>query len=116
MTGLWLGIALAAATVVMAMILPQQAAAQSVDDQRREVQRIVDELERLHERADILAEDYAVAVDDQRMLSGEIAVGHSYVRGGDYPELTNPRTGLLGADVSTVDGAYRIERIYSGEL
>jgi len=49
------------------------------------------------------------------MLSGEIAVGHSYVRGGDYPELTNPRTGLLGADLSTVDGAYRIERIYSGE-
>ena len=35
------------------------------------------------------------------MLSGEIAVGHSYVRGGDYPELTNPRTGLLGADLST---------------
>ena len=49
------------------------------------------------------------------MLSGEIAVGHSYVRGGDYPELTNPRTGLLGADLSMVGSAYRIDRIYSGE-
>jgi tricorn protease len=49
------------------------------------------------------------------MLSAEIAVGHSYVRGGDYPELTSPRTGLLGADLAEVDGFYRIERIYSGE-
>jgi tricorn protease len=49
------------------------------------------------------------------ILSGEVAVGHSYVRGGDYPELTNPRTGLLGADLEEVDGYYRIARIYSGE-
>jgi tricorn protease len=49
------------------------------------------------------------------MLSGEIAVGHSYVRGGDYPELDDPRTGLLGVDLEEVDGFYRITRIYSGE-
>ena len=49
------------------------------------------------------------------MVSGEIAVGHSYVRGGDYPELDNPRTGLLGIDLEEADGAYRISRIYSGE-
>jgi tricorn protease len=49
------------------------------------------------------------------MLSGEIAVGHSYVRGGDYPELTNPRTGLLGVDLEESDGYYRITRIYTGE-
>ncbi len=49
------------------------------------------------------------------MVSGEIAVGHSYVRGGDYPTLDNPRTGLLGADLEEVDGQYRITRIYSGE-
>ncbi len=49
------------------------------------------------------------------MLSGEIAVGHSYVRGGDYPELDNPRTGLLGADLEEDGGFYRIARIYSGE-
>jgi tricorn protease len=49
------------------------------------------------------------------MVSGEIAVGHSYVRGGDYPDLPSPRTGLLGADLEEADGYYRITRIYSGE-
>ncbi len=49
------------------------------------------------------------------MLSGEIAVGHSYVRGGDYPDLTNPRTGLLGVDLSVDGNRYRIDRIYTGE-
>jgi tricorn protease len=49
------------------------------------------------------------------MVSGEIAVGHSYVRGGDYPELDNPRTGLLGVDLEEADGRYRIARIYTGE-
>jgi len=49
------------------------------------------------------------------MLSGEIAVGHSYVRGGDYPELDDPRTGLLGVDLEPADGRYRITRIFSGE-
>ncbi len=49
------------------------------------------------------------------MVSGEIAVGHSYVRGGDYPELDSPRTGLLGVDLEEVDGFYRITRIYTGE-
>ena len=48
------------------------------------------------------------------MLSGEIAVGHSYVRGGDYPDLESPRTGLLGADLEEEDGFYRITRIYDG--
>ena len=49
------------------------------------------------------------------MLSAEIAVGHSYVRGGDYPDVNDPKTGLLGADLSEIDGFYRIDRIYSGE-
>ena len=49
------------------------------------------------------------------MVSGEIAVGHSYVRGGDYPELDNPRTGLLGVDLEEADGGYRITRIFTGE-
>ncbi len=49
------------------------------------------------------------------MVSGEIAVGHSYVRGGDYPELDNPRTGLLGVDLEEADGGYRITRIHTGE-
>jgi tricorn protease len=49
------------------------------------------------------------------MLSGEVAVGHSYVRGGDYPDLTSPRTGLLGVDLEESNGFYRIVRIYTGE-
>ncbi|MDZ7779475.1 MAG: PDZ domain-containing protein [Gemmatimonadota bacterium] len=49
------------------------------------------------------------------MMSGEIAVGHSYVRGGDYPELDDPATGLLGVDLEEDDGFYRITRIYTGE-
>jgi len=49
------------------------------------------------------------------MLSGEVAVGHSYVRGGDYPDLTSPRTGLLGVDLEERDGFYRLNRIYTGE-
>ena len=49
------------------------------------------------------------------MLSGEIAVGHSYVFGGDYPDLENPRTGLLGADLDEADGFYRFARIYAGD-
>jgi len=50
------------------------------------------------------------------MLSGEVAVGHSYVSGGDFPDLDNPRTGLLGVDLEEGDdGFYRITRIYDGE-
>lgn len=49
------------------------------------------------------------------MVSGEIAVGHSYVRGGDYPELDNPRTGLLGVDLEEAGGGYRITKVYTGE-
>ncbi|MDE0897584.1 MAG: PDZ domain-containing protein [Longimicrobiales bacterium] len=49
------------------------------------------------------------------MVSAEIAVGHSYVRGGDFPDLTSPRTGLLGADIVASNGGYQISRIYTGE-
>ena len=49
------------------------------------------------------------------MLSGEIAVGHSYVRGGDYPDIDSPRGGLLGADLEASEGRYRITALYDGE-
>ncbi len=49
------------------------------------------------------------------MVSGEIAVGHSYVSGGDYPSLAGPRTGLLGVDLEEATAIYRIARIYTGE-
>ena len=49
------------------------------------------------------------------IMSGEVAVGHSYVSGGDFPDLENIPTGLLGADISLQNGVYRIDKIYTGE-
>ncbi|MFN1835703.1 PDZ domain-containing protein [Balneola sp. MJW-20] len=49
------------------------------------------------------------------IMSGEVAVGHSYVSGGDYPDLESVPAGLLGADISLQNGAYRIDKIYTGE-
>jgi len=49
------------------------------------------------------------------IMSGEIAVGHSYVSGGDYPRLTSDRVGLLGADIIKDKRGFRIQKIYTGE-
>ncbi|MDX2152077.1 MAG: PDZ domain-containing protein [Bryobacteraceae bacterium] len=49
------------------------------------------------------------------MMGGEIAVGHSYVRGGDIPSVPGAPGGLLGADFKIENGRYRIARIYDGE-
>lgn len=48
-------------------------------------------------------------------MNGELSVGHSFVRGGDYPEVASNKVGLLGADLAPVDGRWRIERIYTTE-
>ena len=63
-------------------------------------------LEDVHHRS-----DFNYLLD---MVSGEVAVGHSYVVGGDMPDLDNPRTGLLGIDMEAANGRYRIKRIYDG--
>jgi tricorn protease len=49
------------------------------------------------------------------MMGAEIAIGHSYVRGGDMPDVPNGNGGLLGADFSIENGRYRITRIYDNE-
>ncbi len=49
------------------------------------------------------------------MLGAEIAVGHSYVSGGDFPEVPQSNVGLLGADWTVTEGRHRIRRIFSGE-
>jgi len=49
------------------------------------------------------------------MLGGEIAVGHSFVGGGDTPEVPQSNVGLLGADLTSDNGRYRISKIYTGE-
>ncbi|HEY6865796.1 MAG TPA: PDZ domain-containing protein, partial [Candidatus Eisenbacteria bacterium] len=49
------------------------------------------------------------------MMGAEIAIGHSYVRGGDMPEVPAVQGGLLGADFVVDRGRYRITRIYDNE-
>jgi tricorn protease len=49
------------------------------------------------------------------IIGGEVAVGHSYTRGGDFPDIDRVPIGLLGADFEMVNGHYRISKIYNGE-
>ncbi len=52
------------------------------------------------------------------MMGSEIAIGHSYVRGGEMPENPtgeNAQGGQLGADFTIDQGRYRITRIYDAE-
>ena len=48
-------------------------------------------------------------------MGAEIAIGHSYVRGGDMPAIPESRGGLLGADFKIVNGRYQITRIFDTE-
>ena len=48
-------------------------------------------------------------------MGSEIAVGHSYVRGGDMPDVPQSPGGLLGADFVVESGRYKITRIYDNE-
>jgi len=48
-------------------------------------------------------------------LGGETSVGHSFVRGGDYPEVDTSRVGVLGADLVVEEGKWKIKRIYTTE-
>ena len=49
------------------------------------------------------------------ILGGELSVGHSFTGGGDTPEIPRVSIGLLGADLVTDNGRYRIAHIYTGE-
>ena len=48
-------------------------------------------------------------------MGAEIAIGHSYVRGGAMPEVPATPGGLLGADFSIESNRYKIAKIYDGE-
>lgn len=50
------------------------------------------------------------------IMSGEVAIGHSYVSGGDMPDIDRIGCGLLGADYQMKNGLYQIKKIYTGEL
>ena len=50
------------------------------------------------------------------MMGAEIAIGHSYVRGGDMPDVPAAVPGgLLGADFVIENGRYKITKIYDDE-
>jgi len=50
-------------------------------------------------------------------MIGELSNSHTYVGGGDYPDLPHTNMGLLAADyeVDKATGFYRFKKIYSGE-
>lgn len=49
------------------------------------------------------------------IMSGEVAIGHSYVSGGDLPNIDRVSVGLLGADLEVNKGFYKFKKIYKGE-
>jgi len=50
-------------------------------------------------------------------MIGELSNSHTYVGGGDFPDLHPVNVGLLGADydLDGASGVYRIKKIFSGE-
>ncbi len=74
---------------------------------------------------DAVLEKYMPLVDEVRhrsdlthlldVLGGETAVGHSFARGGDEPDIDRVPIGLLGVDFELSEGRYRFARIYDGE-
>ncbi|MBT8185363.1 MAG: PDZ domain-containing protein [Eudoraea sp.] len=49
------------------------------------------------------------------IMSGEVSVGHSYVSGGDFPDLDRIPIGLLGCDFKVEKELYKFSKIYTGE-
>ncbi|HEX4749496.1 MAG TPA: PDZ domain-containing protein [Bryobacteraceae bacterium] len=49
------------------------------------------------------------------MMGSEIAIGHSFVRGGDIPNVPTSPAGLLGADFTIDQGRYKVTHIYNDE-
>ncbi len=97
------GVVTAALTLAAPALFPEVARA-SVDDQRREVERIVDELDALHTQADILAEDYAEAVDTKNQLDVEVAKAEARVAAKEA-ELNALRGDLAAVAVRSFTGA-----------
>lgn len=48
-------------------------------------------------------------------VNGELSVGHSFVRGGDFPSIDKASGGLLGADFVSKQGKWQLKRIYTSE-
>ncbi len=48
-------------------------------------------------------------------INGELSVGHSFVSGGDYPDVEDSDMGLLGVDLIADKGRWKIKRIFTTE-
>ena len=48
-------------------------------------------------------------------VNGELSVGHSFVFGGDFPDVEKQSVGLLGADLTADRDHWKITRIYTTE-
>lgn len=48
-------------------------------------------------------------------MTGNISVGHTFVRGGSRPQLAEVKVGLLGADYAIDNGRYRFAKVFNGE-
>ncbi len=57
-------------------------------------------------------QDFNVLLEE---MTGHIAVGHTFIRGGALPDQPKAKVGLLGADFEAVDGHWRIARVLAGE-
>ncbi len=94
---------MASVVLVSPAVFPEVARA-GVEDARREVQRIVDELERLQSQADKLAEDYAVAVDTKNQLDDEIVDAEARVAAKEA-ELSELRGDLAEVAIRSFTGS-----------
>jgi cell wall-associated NlpC family hydrolase len=98
-------VAVAAASLVLVapLALPEVASA-GVEDAKREVERIVDQLDALETQADILAEDYAEAVDQKNQLDVEVAEAEVRVAAKET-ELNELRGDLSEVAIRAFTGA-----------
>jgi tricorn protease len=76
-------------------------------------QKIRDKYEQLLPYA---ADRYSLTYIMGEMI-GELSNSHTYVGGGEFPEIQKVNVGLLGADyeVDAASGMYRFKKIFSGE-
>jgi cell wall-associated NlpC family hydrolase len=73
-------VAVTGATVVVVPIFaPKYVAADPIDDQRARVEQLTDQLEGLERQADVLAEDYVVAMDELRQFEEDVAAAEEAV-------------------------------------
>ncbi len=64
---------------VLPALQPTPTSAGPIDDQRARVEQLTDELERLEETSDILAEDYVTAIDEKNRLDAEVTAAEQKV-------------------------------------